>query len=834
MEYITYGIKVKNVKNGILSDSTIILSEKNSKVLYFIDPMTKTNYKIIMKQIYQFSFDINRGEFKRLKAKSILNENNKNYVNIMYHDKSFDLIFEDSVQLKIFLQAILMLTQSDQLKELDLVQNLKNIWINYDNDFSGKMEYKEFEKFVKELNITLYESKTIEELFRIIDTDKSGFIDFNEFTNYYKNLNSGVEFKKIFNEYTNNNDYMTHLQLHEFLTKEQSEHLTEKEAAEIIKLVKGESNVNKSNRNSIKNNSITEAPELSITLEEFKKLLYDKNFTIVYDIDKTQSYQNMDRPLHHYYINSSHNTYLTGHQFTGDSNVEMYTFCLLQGYRLIELDCWNGNDETGPIITHGYTLCTNILLRDVLHAIKKAAFIMSEFPVILSIENHCKDKQLDIMADYFLKILVDLYVLNPDNVPADYPTLNQLKRKFIIKSKRGRVFRDQAVLKKMSADNIAINMNENKNNILKYNKANTIQVSRIQESNRKKNNNDGVFLDVIKEKRNFIKGKKIRLNDNDRSGVVNEYLNKLLVPDLLIKDENLETESKIKDSIDNKNLYEMDEYKKLSKEKGVISQGKLATTVGMIGTKLDLRNLHANNYQPWDCVTIKEQKLLKYSKNMQEKALLMEYCRGSFFKCYPLRMNSSNLDPVKTWLCGGQIAAINAQSLIDDYTLLNQVFFQMNNNCGYVLKPDKFFKQDVIVYEKPIGKLIIELVSALNLHFILSSKDYSHTNTNMTINSFIIGSLEDEEKNKKFDLKIENNFLNPIFDEQAVFSFEIYETFLSFIYFKINVNGKLRGRCVIPLSTISMGIRIVPIYDNICKEYLESFLVVRITKKIYQ
>lgn len=89
------------------------------------------------------------------------------------------------------------------------------------------------------------------------------------------------------------------------------------------------------------------------------------------------------------------------------------------------------------MIYHGHTLTTKIKFIDTVKTIRDHAFVRSDFPVILSIENHCSLAQQRQMAEIFKEIFGDLLVVQTvDRNETQMPSPSQLRKKIIIKHKK--------------------------------------------------------------------------------------------------------------------------------------------------------------------------------------------------------------------------------------------------------------------------------------------------------------------------------------------------------------------------------------------------------------
>ena len=172
-----------------------------------------------------------------------------------------------------------------------------------------------------------------------------------------------------------------------------------------------------------------------LSLEGFQAMMMSPDHDI-FNRKHRLIYQDMTRPLSHYFIASSHNTYLTQGQLIGESSIEGYIQALMKGCRCLELDTWDG-PEGEPIIFHGYTLTSRIFFRDVLDAIKQYAFRTSQYPVILSIENHCSMPLQVKMAQHFTTILGEYLYKDPiGDEEIRFPSPESLARKVLIKAKK--------------------------------------------------------------------------------------------------------------------------------------------------------------------------------------------------------------------------------------------------------------------------------------------------------------------------------------------------------------------------------------------------------------
>ncbi|KDO68970.1 hypothetical protein CISIN_1g007399mg [Citrus sinensis] len=226
--------------------------------------------------------------------------------------------------------------------------------------------------------------------------------------------------KSMFDQYSENGT-MTVDHLHRFLIEVQKEDKASKEDAQAII------------------DSLRELKHLNIfqrrglNLEAFFKYLFG-------DINPPLSptpvvHHDMTAPVSHYFIYTGHNSYLTGNQLNSDCSDVPIIRALQKGVRVIELDIWPNSKKDNVDVLHGGTMTAPVELIKCLRSIKEYAFVASEYPVVITLEDHLTPDLQAKVAEMVTQTLGEILFTPGSECLKEFPSPESLKRRIIISTK---------------------------------------------------------------------------------------------------------------------------------------------------------------------------------------------------------------------------------------------------------------------------------------------------------------------------------------------------------------------------------------------------------------
>ncbi|XP_070770200.1 1-phosphatidylinositol 4,5-bisphosphate phosphodiesterase delta-4 isoform X2 [Enoplosus armatus] len=344
---------------------------------------------------------------------------------LVFHGRqgNLDLVAETPEEAQAWIQGVRKLIHKTQtMDEKERLDQWVWDWFQKaDKNKDGKMNFKEVRKLLKMMNVDMNEEHALH-LFTMADKSESGSLEIEQFVHFYKMLTQRDEVWKVFQDYSGDGEKLILEELENFLSTEQQEgEQSAQHAQELIDRYEPSESAKKQG---------------AMSFDGFQMYLCSQEGSI-FKPEHRNLHQDMSQPLSHYFISSSHNTYLLEDQLRGQSSLEAYIQALKRGCRCVEVDCWDGSDGE-PVVYHGHTLTSKILFRDIISTLKEYAFKVSDFPVILSLENHCGVEQQAVMARHLSQILGDalLTTLLDGPVPQQLPSPQELKGKVLLKAKK--------------------------------------------------------------------------------------------------------------------------------------------------------------------------------------------------------------------------------------------------------------------------------------------------------------------------------------------------------------------------------------------------------------
>uniref|UniRef100_A0A8C5WC21 Phosphoinositide phospholipase C n=1 Tax=Leptobrachium leishanense TaxID=445787 RepID=A0A8C5WC21_9ANUR len=771
---------------------------------------------------------------------------------IYYGDRmeSLDLVSSSGEEARTWITGLkyLMAGISDE-DSLSKRQRTRDQWLKQtfdeaDKNGDGSLSINEVLQLMHKLNVNLPRQK-VKQMFKEADTDDNqGTLGFDEFCAFYKMMSTRRDLYLLMLTYSNHKDHLDSDDLKRFLEVEQKmTNVTKENCLDIV-------------------TKFEPCPENQkdgvLGIDGLTNYMRSPAGDI-FNPEHHQVNQEMTLPLSNYYIASSHNTYLMGDQLMSQSRVDMYAWVLQAGCRCVEVDCWDGPDGE-PIVHHGYTLTSKILFKDVIETINKYAFIKNEYPVILSIENHCSVLQQKKMAQYLTEILGDKLdlsnVFNEDSTKL--PSPESLKCKMLVKGKKlPSSISDDAeegeVSDEDSADEIdedckLINGDASTNrkqveNIAKKRLDSLLKESKIRDCEDPNNFTVTTLPPSGKHSQKPESKKKSSPRPGERSLSKTEdevesseepspnkrhsrslmgSLSKRKKKGTRIKkcssleetDDNLDRQGSLARSAAH--------YSRINRQKKTMKLSRALSDLVKYTKSVGIHDVESEVSSSWQVSSFSE---TKAHQILQQKP--MQYIRFNqhqLSRIYPssYRVDSSNYNPQPFWNAGCQLVALNYQSE-GRMLQLNRAKFNTNGSCGYVLKPKCMclgaFNPNS---EDPLPgqlkkQLVLRIISGQQLP---KPKDSMLGDRGEIIDPFVevelIGLPVDCSKEQT--RVVDDNGFNPMWEETLVFTVHMPE--ISLIRFLVWDHDPI-GRDFIGQRTLAFS-SMMPGYRHVYLEGMEE------------
>ncbi|XP_072362203.1 1-phosphatidylinositol 4,5-bisphosphate phosphodiesterase beta-1 isoform X2 [Scyliorhinus torazame] len=537
--------------------------------------------------------------------------------------------------------------------------------------------------------------------------------------------------------------------------------------------------------------NVTLAKRGQISIDGFKKYLSgDENGVI--PPEKLDLSEDMTQPMSHYFINSSHNTYLTAGQLAGNSSVEMYRQVLLAGCRCVELDCWKGRStEEEPVITHGFTMTTEICFKEVIEAIAECAFKTSPYPVILSFENHVDSpKQQAKMAEYCRSIFGDALLMEdlekyPLESGVPLPSPHDMIGKILIKNKKkSHKSSDGSAKKKLSEQ--ASNTYSDSSSVFEPSSPGAASTNPEEPDPTQQSNIDG--------------------SDKPAEKIGKEVAEQKASGRKSIGDGEAESEEEEDDDEDSKKS-SMDEGTAGCEASATEEMSNLVTYIQPV--KFESFEVAKKNNKSFEMSSFVETKALEQlTKSPVE---FVEYNKRQLSRIYPkgTRVDSSNYMPQVFWNAGCHLVALNFQTL-DLAMQLNMGMFEHNGKSGFRLKPEFMRRTDK--HFDPFTETTVDGIVANTLSVkVLSGQFLSDKKVGTYVEIDMFG-LPVDTRRKAFKTRTsQNNAVNPVWEDDPIVFKKVVLPSLSSLRISVyEEGGKFIGHRILPVQAIRPG------YHYIC------------------